>query len=245
MCAIITRLPIPTELRARSMVDNLPALAFHRAQVKIISFVLALSFLSLAAAEAGDFSAPVPTVEQNLPANPFASGAKEFQNVAGAFRSFEFFPSRSTRPSIDYAIDSIRLGIMLYNPQGPSILAGNVEFLGEVFGGPIVQGPGSAVAGATLIFRYNFVQPGARLVPYIQGGAGGVYTDVGEKESVGTISLPVEFNLQAFIGLRYFLNDRWSVVAEGGYRHISNAGIHAPNVGLDSIGGNLGFGFSF
>lgn len=213
--------------------------------MKVFFCAFAISFAGIVAAEAGDFETPVPMVEQTVPANPFAGGAKEFQNVAGAFRSFEFFPSRSTRPSIDYAIDSIRLGIMLYSPQGPSILAGNVELLGEVFGGPIVQGPGSAVAGATLIFRYNFVQPRARLVPYFQVGAGGVYSNVSEKESLGTISLPVEFNLQALTGLRYFLNDRWSVVAEGGYRHISNAGIHTPNVGLDSIGGNVGFGFSF
>ena len=53
------------------------------------------------------------------------------------------------------------------------------------------------LAGARLIFRYNFVQPQARIIPYLQIGAGGVYTDIGEKESRGLISLPVEFNLQA------------------------------------------------
>ncbi len=220
-------------------------MAFDRAQVKTFLSVCALSVFAIPSLQAGDLNAPVPVGEQTPAVNPFASGTKEFQNVTGAFRSFEFFPSQSTRPSIDYAIDSIRLGVMLNNPWDLGLLSGNFEFLGDVFGGPIVQGPGTAVAGATLVFRYNFIQPGARLVPYFQAGAGGVYSDVTAKESGGFISLPVEFNLQGFVGLRYFLNDRWSLVAESGYRHISNAGIKLPNVGLDSIGGNVGFGFSF
>ena len=45
--------------------------------------------------------------------------------------------------------------------------------------------------------------------------------------------------------MRYMLNDRWSVVVEAAYRHVSNAEIKKPNFGLDNIGGNVGFGFSF
>ncbi len=101
------------------------------------------------------------------------------------------------------------------------------------------------MTGATLIFRYNFVQPRARLIPYLQIGAGGVYTDIGERESRGLISLPVEFNLQGIGGTRLMLNDRWSLVIEGVYRHISNAEIKKPNHGIDSVGGNVGFGFFF
>ncbi len=41
------------------------------------------------------------------------------------------------------------------------------------------------------------------------------------------------------------LNDRWSLVLEAGYRHISTAEIKKPNYGIDSIGGNVGFGFFF
>jgi len=101
------------------------------------------------------------------------------------------------------------------------------------------------MTGASLVMRYNFVQPRARLVPYLQIGAGGVYTDIGEQESRGLISLPVEFNLQGIGGSRLMLNDRWSLVIEGGYRHISNGEIKKPNFGIDSIGGNVGFGFFF
>ena len=115
--------------------------------------------------------------------------------------------------------------------------------LGEVYAGPIIAGPGNITTGATLFIRYNFIQPRARFIPYLQIGAGGVYTDISEEESKGLVSLPVDFNLQGVMGARIMLNDTWSLVIEGGYRHISNATIKLPNYGIDSGGGSLGFGF--
>ena len=161
----------------------------------------------------------------------------------GAF--FFFDTTQNNRPAIDFAIDSLRLGTMLNDPWRAGPLSGNFELLGEIFGGGIFDGPGNVMAGATLVMRYNFIQPRARLIPYLQIGAGGVYTDIGEQESRGLISLPVEFNLQGIGGARLMLNERWSLVIEGGYRHISNAEIKKPNFGIDSIGGNVGFGFFF
>src|SRR5205814_145740 len=108
----------------------------------------------------------------------------------------------------------------------------------EIFVGPIFQGPGDVLAGSTIFLRYNFVQPRARIIPYLQIGAGLVYTDVSEKESGGLVSLPVEFNLQGTLGWRFMVSRRWSVVAEGAYRHISNAEINKPNFGINTVGGN-------
>lgn len=217
-------------------------LAFHRAELKTRFFSCVLALLASVAARAGTEPSTQP-IESRQPENNFAFGAKEFQNVTGAF--FFFDTTKNQRPSIDYALDSIRLGIMLNDPWNLGPLTGNFEVLGEVFAGPVVTGPGDVLAGATLVFRYNFVQPHTPLIPYMQIGAGGVYSDIPEDESRGLISLPVEFNLQAGVGTRYMLNDRWSIVLEGVYRHISNAEIKKPNFGIDSVGGNLGFGFSF
>jgi hypothetical protein len=164
--------------------------------------------------------------------------------MSGAF--FFFDTTQNNRPSVDYALESLRLGVMLNNPWHLGLFSGNFEFMGEVFAGGIFEGPGDVLAGASLVFRYNFVQePNARFAPYAQIAAGGVYTNIGEEESRGLISLPVEFNLQAGIGARFFLDDRWSLIFEGDYRHISNAEIKKPNYGIDSVGGNVGFGFSF
>ncbi len=173
----------------------------------------------------------------------FARGTLELQNVTGAF--FFFDTTRNHRPSVDFAINSLRLGTMLSSPAGPGLLRGNLEFLGEAFAGGIFTGPGHVLAGATMLLRYNLVQPGARLVPYGQVGAGLVYTDIPEGASGGLISLPVEFNLQASLGARWMLDRTWSLVGEVTYRHISNATIRLPNYGIDSLGGSLGFGRSF
>jgi len=198
-----------------------------------------LGSVALRAGTEPSMMAPAPTPS----ANRFAFGAKEVENVMGAF--FFFDTTQNQRPSIDFALDSLRLGIMLNDPWNIGPLSGNFEVLGEVFVGGVFTGPGNVLAGATLVFRYNFVQPQARVVPYLQIGAGGVYTDIPEDESRGLISLPVEFNLQAGVGTRFLVTDRWSINLEGVYRHISNAEIKKPNFGIDSVGGNLGFGFSF
>ena len=173
----------------------------------------------------------------------FAKGSKEFENVAGVFYFFD--RGDNDGPSVDLAVESLRLGVMLSNPRGTGFFAGNYEFLGEVFAGPIFQGSGSVTAGATLFIRYNFIQPGACVIPYMQIGGGGIYTDISEHDSRGLVSLPVEFNLQGTGGLRFVLNRHWSILVEAGYRHISDASINLPNRGVDSVGGDLGVGFSF
>jgi hypothetical protein len=231
-----------TPLQLASAVDKVSRLGFDPAQMNKAFVSCALALLACASARGG-VEQPVATVTPNDFDNNFSKGSKEFQNVAGAF--FFFDRGGNNRPSIDLAVDSLRLGIMLGNARGTNLLAGNFELLGEVFAGPIFEGPGDVTAGATLFIRYNFVQPRARVIPYLQIGAGGVYTNISEKESGGLVSLPVEFNLQGVGGTRIMLNDRWSFVIEAGYRHISNATIKLPNYGIDSVGGNLGFGFFF
>lgn len=198
-------------------------------------------FLALATAQAGG---DLHTFrEADTAPDRFSRGSREWEDLVGAY--FLFDRGGNQRVTVDYLIDSLRYGAMLYSPNGPGILRGNVEALGEIFAGGIFHGPGTAVAGITGFLRYNFVQPGARIVPYFQGGGGFIYTDITGEESDRAISLPVEFNLQAVGGLRFIVNSRWSVLTEMGYRHISNASIKSPNYGIDQLGGNVGVGFSF
>ena len=202
---------------------------------------VALAFVSISVIHAGT-ERPVATIATQETDDVFARSAKEFQNVTGAYF---FFDQSDNRPSVDYALDSVRFGIMLSSPHGSNFLAGNFEFLNEIFVGPIFQGPGDIIAGSTIFIRYNFIQPRARIIPYLQIGAGLVYTNISEKESGGLVSLPVEFNLQGTLGFRFMVNPHWSVVAEGEYRHVSNGTIQLPNFGIEAVGGNLGFGFFF
>ena len=164
--------------------------------------------------------------------------------MVGAF--FLFDRGGNERPSVDYILNSARVGYMVTNPFFSGIPRGNIELLGEVFGGPIIYGPGDVAAGFTVAARYNFVQPGWRVVPYLQAGVGAAYTDIAEGSAAGdAVSQSVNFNLQAIGGVQFLLNSRWSLNAEASYRHISNAGLSDPNYGIDQLGGALGFGFAF
>lgn len=210
--------------------------------MKKVLFSLALAASVAASARGGTEPAP-PVVAQVERSDVFAKGGKEFQELTGAFYFFD--RGGNDGATLDYAVESLRLGVMLSDPHSTGFFAGNSEFLAEVFGGPIFQGAGNVAAGATIFIRYNFIQPHSRVIPYFQIGGGGVYTDVSEKGSHGLISLPVEFNLQGGGGIRFMLNRDWSLLLEGGYRHISNASIKLPNGGVDSFGGALGVGFFF
>ena len=93
--------------------------------------------------------------------------------------------------------------------------------------------------------RYNFIQPNARLVPYFQIGGGGLYIDSYKDQSQRLIGQAFEFNLQAALGLRYLINDKWAICIEGAYRHISNADLAPRNIGLNSVGGFAGVSYFY
>ncbi|MCU1500396.1 MAG: ompW [Acidimicrobiales bacterium] len=206
-------------------------------------FILCALFAAAAAPAARAGKEVVDAKTEAAIFSPFDRGTREFQASAGAF--FSLNNRNEKRPTIDDVDVSLRLGWMLNTPSGDGFFRGNFEFLAEVFGAAIIDGPGDGIGGATLLLRYNFVQPAARWVPYFQIGAGGVYSNIYEDHQQRLIGRAVEFNLQAGFGLRYLCTDRCSVFAEADYRHISNADTADRNLGLNSIGGYIGAGFSF
>jgi opacity protein-like surface antigen len=202
--------------------------------------LLALSTATLTlCAHAGDDGkqAPQQTFE------PFDRGNLELEVGAGEFGSFS--TTSAKRPSIDYQLDDVRLGWMYDSPRHSGWLRGNNEFLLEAFAAPVTTGPGNYLAGGSLLWRYNFVQPGARLVPYFQLGAGALDNDIHTNTRQREIGEAFEFVLQGGLGLKYMLNDRWAVSAEAGYRHISNADLSSRNEGLNSMGGLVQVSYFF
>ena len=174
----------------------------------------------------------------------YNGGSWELENLVGAY--FLFDRGGNERVTVDYALYNLRVGWMLHDPAFSGFLRGNFELLGELFLGPIFQGPGEVAFGGTLFIRYNFVPRGARVVPYFQVGVGGVCTDIEQGEAASNaVGQDVNFNLQAIFGVRFNLNARWSIQAEAAYRHISNAGMSEPNYGIDQMGGALGVGYAF
>lgn len=145
-------------------------------------------------------------------------------------------------PQFDYAPISLRLGYLINAPsEKRSIFRGSTEILVELMTAPVTKGYADIVVGPSALLRYNFVQPNATLVPYIQAGVGFVYSDAYETQGQDALGEAIEFLLQAQAGVKWILNDRWSLDFEGGYQHISNAGFADRNGGINNLGGSVGF----
>jgi opacity protein-like surface antigen len=171
---------------------------------------------------------------------PYKAGVTEIELNVGGFGSIGT-KGTPVRPDVGYAIGELRYGIMLSDIHGDGILRGNFEFLGEVFGGGIFSGPGDALVGADIFLRYNFVQPQSKIVPFIQVGGGGVYSDAaGDDPIQRNIGSDWSFVLEAEIGVRYHLSPRLAITTGVEYRHISNADTADRNQGLNSLGGVIG-----
>lgn len=180
----------------------------------------------------------------NVQTSPFDKGMKEFQ--LGVEGMWSLDNGGEKRPALN-DVDLIgRLGWMLYSPSGDGFLRGNCELLIDAGVGAIYDGPGDVLVELALVLRYNFVQPNARCVPYFQIGAGGEYSNASSSDSkqrlLGTEFL---FNLQGALGVRFMLSDRSAFYVEANYRHVSNADTGSRNIGLNSLGGQVGYSWFF
>jgi hypothetical protein len=124
------------------------------------------------------------------------------------------------------------------NPGGPLFLRGNLEMSGGLVRTIVVKGPESYFGGSVLGLRYNFIQPGAKLIPYAELRAGGGLCD-----SRGVShSLQTDFTFTYLHGasFRYDVNPRCSVTVGVLDQHLSNAWLASPDYGVDSLGVSAG-----
>jgi hypothetical protein len=176
---------------------------------------------------------------------PFEKGAHEIEFGIGVFGS-PWAEGTAKRPDMAFAIGELRAGWMLSDPRGDGLLRGNWEFVLDVFGGDIFDGPGDYLIGVEMLLRYNFVQPDSRLIPFIQIGGGGVYSDAANDDTIQhLIGTDFSFILEGEIGLRCKLNERCAISCGIDYRHISNAGLASHNAGLNALGGLIGISFFY
>jgi hypothetical protein len=142
--------------------------------------------------------------------------------------------------SLDYklATQILSLRYQLTNPGGWSFLRGNWEISGLVMGTAIVEGPESYFAGLGGGLRYYFVQPRARLAPFLEVRGAAGFTDSRGYHDAQQQDFTFSYILGA--GFRYDVNRRLSVTASAIDQHLSNAYITRPNYGFDSLGFSLG-----
>ena len=207
-------------------------------------FLLLACFLALGLCAARAGEPETKAVANSVATDPmFHRGVWDLQVAEGV--EFSLQSTNLIRPNIDYELTIIRLGYMVDTPPGSNFLRGNNEFILEAVGGPMFQGPGSALGGLSIVYRRNFLSPGARVIPYLDLGAGGVYSDASHDRVQQELGTPFEFDLQAGIGVRFRLGLGWTMDAEFSYRHLSNAHVVDRNLGTNAIGGLLGASYSF
>lgn len=199
--------------------------------------VAALALLTAPFALAGGVEAKGKDLTPLL-RTPFDQGGKEFQIGFGAMNSVD--NHGIARPRFVDVDLTLRLGWMLRTPKGAGFFRGNCEFLIDGGLGASVDGPGDVLAELAILLRYNFVQPDAKWVPYVQGGGGAEYSNAYTDHVQRVLGSPLLFNLQAALGLRYLHSARCAVYAEADFRHASTGGFTDRNLGLNWLGGQLG-----
>jgi hypothetical protein len=178
------------------------------------------------------------------PANPYTAGSTCLQLLGGGHTTIPGFGPRVS--DFSYASVSLRHGWMLTTPDaddGP--LRGNWEILCDLTGAALTSGIGHWFAGPRVQLRYNFVQPEASLVPYVQIGTGFMFTDTHLDKQQRGIGQFVECYSCVGSGVRCFLSDNWTLDLEASYQHMSNARMSSRNYGINPVGGQIGFTYFF
>ncbi len=172
---------------------------------------------------------------------PYVAGANEIDVGASGFWSIGT-PDNARRPNLNYLLAQADYGWMLTDASGSGFFRGNTELLLGAFGGPVFDGPGHYFAGSEAFLRYNFVQPGATLVPFAQLGFGGAYSDAPSVNHVQRlIGANLSFDLETAVGVRWMFSPRCALLLEAEFRHFSNADTAIRNQGLNSVGALVGF----
>jgi opacity protein-like surface antigen len=184
--------------------------------------------VALAFADASPVRATPP--DAGDPQLRFARGAQEWALTAGhGFGLSVAGSDGSELEDLEFVALVPRLGIGLTDPLGEaSWWRGNLELLIE--GALLFEHvPNRGFAGGGgLGLRYNFLGL-ERVVPFVEGGAGilGLDFDL-DHQSDG-----LNFGLQLGAGLHYGLSRRTALTMEWLFHHISNAGIHEHNDGIN------------
>jgi opacity protein-like surface antigen len=165
----------------------------------------------------------------------------QWEGMAGVVTLFSPVGPTKHRPVLNYAMGNVQAGYMLTDVSGNDFWRGNFELAPEAFGARIFHGPGNYIAGGTLWLRYNFVPPRWRVLPYVQGGAGFVVTDVDHRYD----GQDFNFNLDLAGGIRCFIAPRWALNLEYRYQHISNANLGSKNLGINAHGPALEMSWFF
>jgi len=168
----------------------------------------------------------------------FRSSVQTFSLETGVALGVQAFGGQQVH---DLALLSLFYGHMLGTVANEDHwYRGNWEARAELFGGGQFSPKGDPLVGLTPHLRYNFAS-GTCWVPFADLGAGVTASGIGPPDQSGTF----EFNLQANVGVHWFVRDNLALTFEVGYLHMSCAGLHNPNLGVNTVKGMLGLTWFF
>ena len=123
-----------------------------------------------------------------------------------------------------------RWGVGLSDPMGgTSWYRGNFDLVLEGSFLYSLEPKNGIAGGLTPLIRYNFLA-GNRVIPFVQIGGGILALDFDLRRQADGVN----FTPQAGLGFHYFLSEATALTGEWRYHHISNAGIHSNNAGINS-----------
>ena len=122
-------------------------------------------------------------------------------------------------------------GIVATDPIGQSWYRGQVTVGAEAEFIQYTEPLATYLTAFTPTIKYVFLTEG-RLRPYVEAGAGIVWTDLGGR--IPEKGSQFNFNLQAGGGLSFLLTPASSLNLSYRFQHVSNAGTAEPNQGIDA-----------
>lgn len=135
------------------------------------------------------------------------------------------------RPN-NYQIHPLMLAttVPLSRVMGPSWLRGRWEWMPEVWGALFSHPYVRPLVGVTPLQVRYVLEPWGRWSFYGLLGAGILYANINREETMADLN----FNIQGALGFRYAMSDTLSWLIEYRHLHISNAGLHEENSGLNT-----------
>jgi lipid A 3-O-deacylase len=133
----------------------------------------------------------------------------------------------------------VRYGWILSRPHGPGFLKGRFEYVLDATPLFLVwQKHNTAYGGgfSPLGLKWDFATRG-RVAPYLELNGGTLFTN----KDVPPGTSDVNFTSAAAFGVHLF-GEKYAWSLEARYMHISNAGLTAPNPGINSVQVRIGIG---
>ncbi len=200
-----------------------------------LGFLLAITLASAQFADAG-------TGQTAVSETTTTNDAPDFQlAIESAYLFGVFNPPRNYEINADFLTARVR---WWNNLDSTGIFRGYNQVYLSAIAEPIIRGIENHYFGINVGVRYNFVHPGARIIPYFSGGLGLGWLD-SHPEQFGAQGQDFSFNILTAAGVSCKLSERFSGQIGLLYQHFSNGGQTDPNPSLNLLGPQVGFTFSF